>query len=61
MPIYEYDCRKCRESFAMIHGANAKDIKCPQCGSEDKKKKISSFSTCSTSCGNGFSGEFSGS
>jgi putative FmdB family regulatory protein len=60
MPIYEYDCRKCRESFTMIHSMNADNIKCPKCQSGDIKKKISSFNACSLSCGSGPSGGFQG-
>jgi putative FmdB family regulatory protein len=54
MPIYEYDCRKCRESFTMIHSMKADNIKCPKCQSGDIKKKISLFNAaCSLSCGSG--------
>ncbi len=49
MPIYEYLCTKCKESFATLQGINAKTegTKCPKCGSEEVQKKISSFSCCS--------------
>jgi putative FmdB family regulatory protein len=60
MPIFEYDCLQCRDSFAMIHGAKAEDVKCPKCGSEDIKKKISSFSSCKPGCGSGATGGFGG-
>ncbi len=60
VPIYEYDCRKCGESFTMIHSAKADNIKCPKCQSRDIKKKISSFNACSLSCSNGKSGGFQG-
>ncbi len=53
MPIYEYCCQKCNEPFDVFQSitTNGKDIKCPQCGSGDVQKKISSFSCCSTGGG----------
>jgi len=45
MPIYEYDCRKCKISFAVLHAAKAGSAKCPNCDSEDVKKKISACSS----------------
>ncbi|BCB95843.1 hypothetical protein JZK55_07650 [Dissulfurispira thermophila] len=49
MPIYEYACNKCSEVFSVFQSVNAseKDTRCPKCGSNDVKKKISSFSCCS--------------
>lgn len=49
MPIYEYSCMECKESFSVFQSVNAnnKDTKCPKCGSSDVKKKISAFSCCS--------------
>jgi len=60
MPIFEYDCLNCREPFMMIHGAQANNVKCPKCGSEDIKKKISSFNSCKPGCGGGSKGGFGG-
>jgi putative FmdB family regulatory protein len=46
MPIYEYTCNACKESFSLIQkvGATEQDTECPECGSRDVKKKISLFS-----------------
>ena len=46
MPIYEYICKKCTETFALLQWqSNAEETaKCPKCGSEDLKKLPSSFS-----------------
>lgn len=51
MPIYEYDCRKCKISFAVLHAAKGGSAKCPNCDSEDVKKKISACSSFSPVCG----------
>ncbi|MFN3396471.1 MAG: FmdB family zinc ribbon protein [Thermodesulfovibrionales bacterium] len=46
MPIYEYTCNKCNKSFSLLQkvGSSEKDTVCPNCGSKEVKKKISSFS-----------------
>lgn len=59
MPIYEYSCRKCNEIFSVFQSINAgeSDTKCPACGSNDVKKRISTFACCSIgSSGDGVSG-----
>lgn len=65
MPIYEYTCTKCNESFAVFQSVTARqgDTRCPKCGATEVKKKISSFSCCtpgSGALGSGFGGGFSG-
>ncbi|MGO9952917.1 MAG: FmdB family zinc ribbon protein [Dissulfurispiraceae bacterium] len=50
MPIYEYECCKCKISFAVLHTANLGSVKCPNCASEDIKKKISACSFFSSAC-----------
>lgn len=57
MPIYEYTCTKCNEVFSVFQSVNAteKDTRCPKCGSNDVKKKISAFSCCSIGGGTSFS------
>jgi len=42
MPIYEYRCQECLEEFEKLV-RSAEEIECPQCGSEEVKKLISSF------------------
>ncbi|ACV67979.1 FmdB family zinc ribbon protein [Desulfohalobium retbaense] len=42
MPIYEYCCRKCGAQFEeLVFGANAV-INCPQCGTDQTEKLMSS-------------------
>jgi putative FmdB family regulatory protein len=65
MPIYEYACTKCNEVFSVFQSVNAseKDTRCPKCGSNDVKKKVSAFSCCSIGGGStsfGSSGGFGG-
>jgi putative FmdB family regulatory protein len=65
MPIYEYVCTKCNEIFSVFQSVNAgeKDTRCPKCGSNTAKKKISAFSCCSIGGGStpfGSSGGFGG-
>lgn len=63
MPIYEYMCMNCGNSFSVLQkmGSSEKDTACPECGSNNIKKKVSLF--CSTSPEGGFphSSFFSGS
>jgi len=66
MPIYAYRCNKCWESFELLVGVTAQDaeLRCPECGSAEIKKRPSTFgvsvssssdSGCSNgSCGTGF-------
>ncbi len=46
MPIFEFDCPKCQESFEeLVRNAEAvKDVACPHCGNRKVKKKLSTFS-----------------
>lgn len=62
MPIYEYTCKKCNEAFAVYQSVSGseKNTKCPECGSRDVKKIISSFSSCSLGGGSSYSGGFGG-
>ncbi|MCL5022876.1 MAG: zinc ribbon domain-containing protein [Nitrospirae bacterium] len=54
MPIYEYTCMKCNNSFSVLQkmGASENETSCPDCGAKDVKKKMSAF-CCSP--GNGAS------
>lgn len=46
MPLYEYKCSSCKETFSVLQkvGSTEKDTTCPYCGSSDVKKLLSSFS-----------------
>ena len=66
MPLYEYQCKNCKEEFEQIVRFSEADIMpaCPVCGSQHTHKKISisasfgstssaSFSSSGISCGSG--------
>ncbi|TYB95059.1 MAG: zinc ribbon domain-containing protein [Kosmotoga sp.] len=59
MPIFEYKCQSCGQEFSKLVFNSSEEIKCPECGATDVKKKLSAFSssfgdTSSTpSCGTG--------
>lgn len=42
MPIFEYKCNACGKDFEKLVFGN-QTVKCPQCDSEDIKKKFSTF------------------
>ena len=43
MPIYEYKCKKCGETFEVLVRSTEKPA-CPQCGSKSLRKLVSGFS-----------------
>ena len=45
MPIYEFDCQDCGDSFESLVMSFSKieGVTCPECKSENVHKKISSF------------------
>ena len=51
MPIYEYRCSSCSRIFPRLQsmGAAREKISCPNCGSVDTKRILSSFAATSTS------------
>ena len=45
MPIYEYRCLKCQESFEKLFlKGDEQPVVCPKCGSKEAKKLLSSGS-----------------
>lgn len=65
MPIYEYKCADCGNTFSRLQsiGASAKGMRCPKCKSENLERLLSSFASTSTgtsaggpapSCSSGF-------
>ena len=49
MPIYEYECRKCRERFEVLQKASDSNagLNCPKCDTDEPERVLSAF--CSTS------------
>lgn len=46
MPIFEFVCTECDRPFEdLIFGSNTEGVICPACGSEQVKKKMSTFSS----------------
>jgi len=47
MPIYEYECLKCRQRFELRRRVADSDnnIRCPRCGAENPQRVISAFTT----------------
>lgn len=46
MPMYEYECNKCKETFEKLVSARERDagtVACPACGSNDVKRLLSTF------------------
>lgn len=46
MPTYDYDCEACKRSFSLelsVKEHDSKKVTCPKCGSDQVKKKVSSF------------------
>jgi putative FmdB family regulatory protein len=50
VPIYEFDCYECQESFEKLVRVSGKadEIICPVCGSRQVKKKLSLFAATLT-------------
>ncbi len=65
MPIYEYKCTECGNTFSRLRniGASTDGVRCPKCKSENVERQLSSFASTSTgsstggpapSCSSGF-------
>ena len=62
MPMYEYQCKKCEKRFeTLVSLKNLGDpMKCPQCGSRDTERMMSTFSASVGSSKSSFSCNTSG-
>lgn len=51
MPIYEYVCKSCSHQFELLRlSSNGfKDVVCPECGSAEAAKKLSTFAAAVSS------------
>ncbi len=49
MPIYEYRCTKCKETFEVMQKVSEgnRGLQCPKCGTEEPERLLSAF--CSSS------------
>ena len=47
MPIYDFECRKCKHTFEAILKVadNHQDLACPACGAKRAKKLVATFRT----------------
>ena len=45
MPIYEFRCHDCGESFEELVGLSVESIPCPKCGSDHTGKLVSLISS----------------
>lgn len=43
MPIYEFDCRTCDREFEELVPFDASAVACPDCGSTDTGRRLSTF------------------
>ncbi len=43
MPVYEYECGKCKKSFEVLVFNLSEKVQCKFCGSKKIKKLLSSF------------------
>ena len=57
MPIYEYRCENCGESFEKLvkMSASNADVECPACGSKNARKALSLFGVGAGKAGGGLS------
>ncbi|NLG71295.1 MAG: zinc ribbon domain-containing protein [Chloroflexi bacterium] len=56
MPIFEFECRECGTPFEELLRSSTfiNEVRCPECGSPQVRKKVSSFAS-KISGGSGFS------
>lgn len=47
MPLYEFQCTECQDDFEELVRSSAaiNEVKCPQCGSEHVRRKVSLFAS----------------
>lgn len=50
MPIYEYRCTSCQNTFSKLQpmSSNNREVPCPRCGSTDTQRQLSTFASAST-------------
>ncbi len=47
MPIYEYECVKCKERFEVLQKMNedSSRVRCPRCNADKPRRVLSTFSS----------------
>ena len=46
MPLFEFQCEDCNQPFEeLVFGSAVDDVVCPQCGSSEVNKMISTFAS----------------
>ena len=46
MPIFEFVCKDCEQNFEdLVFGSSTADVVCPACGSDQVRKKMSTFAS----------------
>ena len=53
MPIYEYVCDDCSETFEVLAASSGTKVSCPKCASRKVSKQFSTFAAHSVSGGDG--------
>jgi len=41
MPIFEYECLECEQSFEHLERASSPEVACPSCGAQQVKRLVS--------------------
>ena len=51
MPIYEYECRECKERFQLLQGMNegSESARCPKCNAKGPRRLLSVFGSSRSS------------
>jgi putative FmdB family regulatory protein len=58
MPIYEYECRRCKERFEVLQKMNedSSHLRCPKCQTDKPQRVLSLFSSGSVRASDSCSG-----
>ena len=50
MPIFEYSCNGCGNTFELLVNRHDDTVQCPNCGSSDVEKLFSAFARSCSGC-----------
>lgn len=50
MPLYEYECRECKDRFEVLQGIHDDEstVRCPTCNADMPKRVLSVFNSASS-------------